>query len=1227
MYLKSLEMQGFKSFPDKTKLVFENNTTVHVMGEAPADGSAQGVTVIVGPNGSGKSNIADAMRWVLGEISSKSLRGSKMEDVIFGGADSRRPMGYAEVSVTFDNRGEFAKLDCPYDEVTVTRRYYRAGDSEYFINRKGVRLKDIYELFMNTGIGRDGYSIIGQGRIAEMVSRKSEERRSTFEDASGIAKYRYKKNEAERKLKDTEDNMARVNDIFAEISSRVEPLRKEAEKAKKAIELMDNKKRADVSLWLYDTEKLRGELTAAEEAMQHATFDLNAAEDAIQSLETQNERLFEASQGSRQESESLLTRIREQTDLCHKLESEYRVAENTVSHAKDLIAATEGSVASTEKSISAEIDSCTAHAGKVSELQDVEESLVAKQTELTEEQSRLSERESALETTVAQALEDIRALEAEAVDVKVRMSVLENAKNTDTDKNSSALNELAEYRRISETLGAQCESKERTVAGYDAEIASIDAEISDAEQKLEQAEETLKQTTAQCNAETLRRDSISQRIATFKSMDEHFEGYSNAVRFVMKKYSEGGITDAHGAPCGTVYGPLSKVISVDDKYITAIEIALGANLQNIVVEDEATAKAAMFALKRGEAGRATFFPLTSMKPSTPTKELGDAAGFAGYVGVADTLVTSDAKFSNVLSSLLGRTVVFDNIDHATVMAKALHYRVRAVTLDGQQINVGGSFTGGSVRTGSGILSRAGEIKRLESELATREASLKQLNAQVAKAQKTLEELEDGKYAAEDRRELILVLRNTENGQLDQIKAKLEANDTLLQKLKADMQQYEEARARYEEDLETLAAEEKNLLHRIREMTDFRNEKSAERGEVILRRDEVGRELTELYIRISETQKDIETETMLKETSESRIEALRGEMLTLSGRINTQSEQIRITNVAMEANRAAYKEANAELDALNAKRGEVEKDNFEFERKLNELNAKLRDRMNHKEMVFREFTKCESKLASLKNTQDQLATKLWDDYELTRSDAVALGYPPVTKENRSEMISLQTECRNKLRVMGSVDLDAVNKYEELRVRYEHMSEQINDLEQARKELNGIIEQLESEMKTSFVDSFNKINENFGKVFAELFGGGSAELSLTDPENVLESGIEIKAAPPGKIIKSLMQLSGGEQAFIGVALFFAILQVNPTPFCILDEIEAALDEVNVERLAQYIKRYSHGTQFIMITHRRGTMAAADRLYGVTMPEHGISKVLMLDVNDISKKEGEDWNGIFG
>lgn len=1222
MYLKSLEMQGFKSFPDKTKLVFEDEREVRVVGDG-----THGVTVIVGPNGSGKSNIADAMRWVLGEISSKSLRGSKMEDVIFGGADSRRPMGYAEVSVTFDNRGDFGKLDCPYDEVTVTRRYYRAGESEYFINRKGVRLKDIYELFMNTGIGRDGYSIIGQGRIAEMVSRKSEERRSVFEDASGIAKYRYRKNETERKLAGVEENMSRVNDIFAEVSAQVGPLEKEAERAKRAIELMESKKRADVSLWLYDTDRLREELGSAEETFRHAAFDLKLAEEGIQSLEAQNQRLFEASQGSKQQSEELLGKIREQTELCHRLESEYRVAENTVAHAKELIAATQGTMAGTEKARQNEMENSTAHARKIAELQTVSEDLAREQEEVTARQTACNRRASELEAVVAQALDDVRELEKEATDLRVRLSVLETTKNAETDKNSSDLTEMSGYQTVSADLERQCKEKEKTVAAYDAEMTSIGTEIADLEQKAQDAEREWKAATSQRDAEIFRRDSTAQRISTFRAMEEHFEGYSAAVRYVMKQYGEGNITDAHGAPCGQIYGPLSQVISVDDKYVTAIEIALGNNLQNIVVADEATAKAAMFALKRGEAGRATFFPLTSMKPSSPTSELTEASGFEGYIGLADALVRTDDKFRGVISSLLGRTAVFDNIDHATVMAKRLGYRVRTVTLDGQQINVGGSFTGGSVRAGNGILSRAGEIKRLETELAERTKTVNTLDKKATECKERFDSLIDEKTSAEDRMELIGVLKNTETAQLDQLRAKLDANNTLLEKLKEDMKGYEEARARAEEDIAALGAEEKALRLRIREVSDFRTEKDSERGEALLEADELGRKLTEIYIKISETQKDIETEGTLKASAEERVEALNRELLTLSARINTQSEQIRVTNEAMEANRVAFAAANGELDTLNARRSEVEKDNSDFERKLNDLNAKLRDRMNQKELIFREYTKCESKLATLRENQDKLASKLWDEYEMTRNDAVALGYPPVTKENRAELVALQTDCKNKLRVIGHVDLDAVNKYAEVKERYDTMSAQITDLESARKELSGIIAQLENEMKDAFATSFNQINENFRRVFSELFGGGSAELSLTDPENVLESGIEIKAAPPGKIIKSLMQLSGGEQAFIGVALFFAILQVNPTPFCILDEIEAALDEVNVERLAQYIKRYSDGTQFIMITHRRGTMAAADRLYGVTMPEHGISKVLLLDVNEISKKEGDEWNGIFG
>ena len=1223
MYLKSLEMQGFKSFPDKTKLIFDSDdqSRVHVGSDST------GVTVIVGPNGSGKSNISDAMRWVLGEISSKSLRGSKMEDVIFGGADSRKPMSYAEVSVTFDNHDPEHKLDCPYDEVTVTRRYYRAGESEYFINRRSVRLKDIYELFMNTGIGRDGYSIIGQGRIAEMVSRKSEERRSIFEDASGIAKYRHKKTDAERKLAHAEENMVRLRDIFGEIESRVGPMEKEAAKAKRAIELLSSKKQADVSLWLYDTEKLRRELDHAEQELQRSAFELQTAEESVASMEEQNNRLFEQSQSNKMQSEELLTEIRAQTEVNHTLDSEYRVKQTTVEHTRELIAATRGTIESAEQSMRREMDDCAAHRRKIALLSD-ELSLVSEQQ--TELQTEQREKEAAVlrqEENIATAGADLRALESEATDLRVRLSVIENAQQNDDGKNDTMRVELEQYMSVSDELTTRIGEKKTTIAEYEQTLTSLEEQNSEQQQELASLRAELQGVVDSGNAAALRRDAIVQRITTYRAMEEHFEGYSGSVRYVMKQYAEGKITDSYGARCGTIYGPLSKVISVEDRYITAIETALGVNLQNIVVENEATAKAAMYALKRGEAGRATFFPLTSMKASTPTPEMKTASGFPGYVGVADELITADAKFRNVISSLLGRTLIFDTIDNATAMAKSTQYRVRAVTLDGQQINVGGSFTGGSVRQNNGILSRAGEIKRLEGELSEVKTKLSALESTMAELREKISDREDSLSMLDEQLNLIAVLRSGEVNAMEQLIAKRDANDTLLEKLKGEYEQIAQMHARYEEELETLRAEDTALQTRISEIRAAREDMSEHRAVLEERLDEIARELTALFVRLSAVQKDIETENMFVATCEDRIASFGEQLRVLHERDEEYHRHIELLTEEMRKNREAFAAGSLRLDGLNARRKMMESDGFAFEKKLNELGRKMREKLDEKEQISRVHVRNENRLAQLRADQDKLSGKLWEEYELTRNDALALGYPPVTAENRLSVLSLQTECRNKLRVIGSVDLEAVDKYTELKARYDKMKEQLEDLESSRRELVGIITGLEADMKTSFVDAFNKINENFGRVFSELFGGGSAELSLTDPNNVLESGIEIKAAPPGKIIKSLMQLSGGEQSFIGVALFFAILQVNPTPFCILDEIEAALDEVNVERLAQYIKRYSDGTQFIMITHRRGTMAAATRLYGVTMPERGISKVLALDVESITKEKGDDWNGIFG
>ena len=1217
MYLKSIELQGFKSFPDKTKLVFD----------ASGKDVGTGVTVIVGPNGSGKSNIADAMRWVLGEISSKTLRGTKMEDVIFGGADSRKPMGYAEVSVTFDNTQGPSHLECPYDEVTVTRRYFRAGESEYYINRRAVRLRDIYELFLNTGIGRDGYSIIGQGRIADMVSKKSEDRRDIFEDASGIAKFRHKKSEAERKLKQTEENMVRINDVFAEVSAQVGPLEKESEKAKKAIELMERKKKVDVSLWLFDTEKFRTDIASAEEALRRSEFDLKNAEDSMQSLDARNSKLYEASQNGKIAQSQILNLIKEQTSEIFKLDSEFRVNDTNIRHTDEMIETAKRSLQSSESGLREEEIKEKAQREKITSLEE----------RLGETNSRLEELEDCifdekvkinnLNRDIDTAFADIKSAEEAAVDIKVRISVLENSRESGSDRNADILGDIERYGEEAAKLEKALASKQRTVDDYNEAIEEIDKELSHIDGELTEANSALGEKYEELNNKKLRNESVLQRIKTIKAMEEQFEGYNNSVRFVMNSYSAGKITDVHGAPCGMIYGPLSKVISVETQYVTAVETALGTNLQNIVVEDEATAKAAMFALKRAQAGRATFFPLTSMHPQSETPEMRDARGFRGYIGVADELCGSDAKFRNVISSLLGRTLVFDNIDNATVMAKQMRYKVRVVTLDGQQINAGGSFTGGSVKQSGGILSRGDEIKRLQSESDELSAAIAKLQKECASLKENIEDITDRRVDLGDRKDLINVLKNTELQGLEKISGQYESNKALLDKLNEDYEQIVRMSERYEDDLAALKREEESQNKKVEEFTAVRLSKHNQKVDAEDALKDLEEEKTATVIKVSEIQKDIETANALLEVSLERIRICNEDIKAAHERIENYAAQIENLTVAQSENRKRYTECQSELDSLNAKRNEIEEGNLEFEKKLNEINTMMRDKMAEKELIFRVHTTNEAKLESLKEKYDKVAGKLWDDYELTRADAVALNYPPVTPETRPEYAKVQIECQNKLRNIGHVDLDAVNKYKEVKARYDYMSEQIRDLDKAKSELVDIITKLEKEMKTAFVTAFDQINENFGKTFAELFGGGSAELYLTDPENVLESGIEIKAAPPGKIIKNLMQLSGGEQAFIGVALFFATLQVNPTPFCILDEIEAALDEVNVERLAQYIKRYSDGTQFIMITHRRGTMAAATRLYGVTMPEHGISKVLALDIEEISKKKGDDWDGIFG
>ena len=1210
MYLKSLELQGFKSFPDKTKLIFE-----------------RGTTVIVGPNGSGKSNISDAMRWVLGEISSKSLRGTKMEDIIFGGADSRRPMGFAEVSVTFDNTDPNNRLECPDDEVTVTRRYYRGGDSEYFINRRARRLRDIYELFMNTGVGRDGYSIIGQGKIAEIISRKSDERRSIFEDASGIAKFRHRKNETERKLKTTEENMTRVNDIFEEVKAQVGPLEKEAERATRALELHEAKKKADVQLWLYDSEHLRTEIEAAEERFRNSSHDLRLAEEAIENYNAQSTQLFEESQTNKAKAAELLEQIQSLTKENSDRESQYRVTEANIANTRERMESIKSSIATRRTSVEAEKAEGDRRREAAAQLKARLDELESAHTKKAEEAQSYADRALAIGGEIATALSDIEERRSEATDIRVRMQVLENGKLSDSDKHESMKTEIKGYKDTSDTLRAQYEERNAAAEEYRVQMVEAEGKLEKLGEELATLDEEREALTERVNERKVEADIARQRIESLKAMEAHFEGYGYAVRFVMESYAEGRITDAAGRKCGRIYGPLSKVIRVDKEYATAIEIALGTNLQHIVVQDESVAKAAIYALKKAQAGRATFFPISSMRTQTVTAEMEDAAECKGYLGIASDLVDCEDRFREVVGSLLGRTVVFDTLDNATEMAKQTKFRVKVVTLDGQVINAGGSFAGGSHKQKSGILTRAGEIAASEEKLKELNEKLDQLNAEREELEKQIVELANKRDELDARRQLLGSLYTGEQSSAAQLAAKLEANEELLHKLQGDFDALERQRAGYDEELTQLAEREERLRVQIQEIGSLRNDKDVERNALLDKKGEIEGEMTELYIGISGVRKDLDTAATYIAESDARLEALQQEIATRNETLAEMQRSIEEDNRRQEANRNTYAEGERVLEEMKARHSRMTTGDMEFEKKLSDITTRISNKMNEKEGFFRVHTKNENRLNTLREEQDKLAARFWEDYEMSRNEALALGYEMITAEQRAEVQELQTSCRNRLRAIGNVDLGAVEKFKEVKERYDYMEAQIADMTAARDDLLTIIRNLEEEMRTAFLTTFEQINQNFNRTFSELFGGGNAEISLSDPDDVLTSGIEIKAAPPGKIIKNLVQLSGGEQSFIAIALFFAILQVNPTPFFILDEIEAALDEVNVARFAAYIKRYSLDTQFILITHRRGTMEAANRLYGVTMPERGISKVLTLDVNSIQgKQEGDDWSGIF-
>ncbi len=1203
MYLKSLELHGFKSFPNKTVLTFE-----------------RGATVIVGPNGSGKSNISDAMRWVLGELSSRNIRGTKMEDVIFGGTDDRRPMGFAEVSVTFDNTSPENRLDSEYDEVTVTRRYFRTGESEYLINRQPKRLKDIYMLFMNTGVGREGYSIIGQGKVAEIVSKKSEDRRTIFEEAAGISKYRHNKEDSERKLKHTQENLDRVKDILTELENRVVPLEKEAEKAKKGLAVYEEKKRADVSLWLFDTKKIRVDIEEASNAAKLSKNELDIIDRIREDLEAQQETLFNKTQSNRLASEELMLRIRDTDNKMHLLDNKLRLAEQDFAHSEDSIRQCHERIAELDANILTLEKSKKEYEENKAGIDAELKKMLDERLEYLAEQQAYSREVQNMDKELEEALLSLGEEESSATDLKIRIDVLKNAKISDKTKSVDIASEIEKYEAEGKSLKEEAQRCDKSAEGYRNKINSKDEIIKENSERIDKLSSDRESLTEELNSLTLEKETYIHKADALQRMNDHFEGYSESIKYVMREYDAGNIRGS-----GKIYGPLSTLISVDKRYITAIETALGASLQNIVVDNEDMAKAAINALKRANAGRATFYPISAIRPMNETEEIKSAKKMQGFVGRADTLVSTDNRYRSIIEWLLLRTVVFEDIDSASHAAKQLGYKVKIVTIDGQVINAGGAFTGGSAKRDSGILSRTTEITTLREKAEKLENQIIKLKNQldeVIGAQKSLqEELKD----AEQEKELLLTLSRSQFAALDNANARFEANRNIIEKLKLDYENLRDRQAESETEIEKLEVEYKANLERIEALKEFRARKSEERGVSDEKSDEFLQKSNEIFIKITESRKDAENFERMAQDIDFRISSLGGEKESQAARINDLLEKRRTIDALKLESHNEYERLEKELERLNSERREVESGSDEFEKELTSLREKIKDKNSSRDTFYEAMIHNDSKLEKLLEKQDKLGSQLWDDYEITYEDAIALNYPVVTEENREEFAAIQSSCRAKLRALGNYNPGAIDEYAEVKTRYDALNTQYTDLTNSYDELVNIIAKLEDEMRVSFTKAFDAINTNFGIVFKELFGGGHAELSLDMPEDVLKSGIEIKAAPPGKIIKSMSLLSGGEQSFVATALLFAILKVNPTPFCILDEIEAALDEVNVFRFGEYIKRLSDETQFILITHRRGTMEIGDRLYGVTMPQRGISQAIELNVNEIEGKQRELLDGV--
>ena len=1187
MYLKSLDVQGFKSFPDKTHIRFGDD-----------------ITAIVGPNGSGKSNISDAILWVMGEQSSKTLRGSKMEDVIFGGTQKRSAVGFAEATLTLDNTDRALPYDA--DEVMITRRYYRSGDSEYYINRQSARLRDIHELFMDTGLGREGYSNIGQGRIDEILSLKSADRREIFEEAAGISKYRHRKEETERKLAHTEDNLLRIGDKVSELELQLEPLKVQSEKAKKYLELKDELQGVEVAVWMDTLDKLSAAAQKAEEDYASASFVLQQAHDDLDKLYARAEELGDVLRQKDGELETVRLKV-------NMLESNHQQLDGQMAVLRGNVDNNDANIRRIEEELKGEEDRSGGVLAQIeqakSRIEGIEAELAEKKQAvdslnqqlavmtanaqgITRQFLELRGKESSLSAELAGREADLRGLEESLAQVKERSATLEEDLCAGEDRQKEASHNLEDCRAALRRAQEDVTAANNTISGY---TLRRNTRI----KRRDELAATLREHTNEL-------DSVSNKARVFRAMERDFDSYNKSVKLVMQEAQRGSLRNVHG--------PVSRLIRTEDKYAVAIEIALGAAMQQIVVGNEQDAKAVLGYLKRTNGGRVTCLPISTIE-GRPLNESG-VEKCRGYVGIASELVSCDGQYRKIIDNLLGRTVIAQNIDVAIAMSNQYHRRFRIVTLDGQVMNAGGSMTGGSVNKEAGILSRANELEKLaarEKELQTKvlatEAELQEAQRQVDQVEFQLTAARDQLREAEDQ---VLRLQGQEKQHEILLQAIVDAVDSARRELASLQERQSLDRERYasnEAKIQVYSAELVAVRASIANLEGSQTE-TVEKTNV----------LTEEMTLLRTATAALEAEKATAQTHIEDLKNLRNAMagdrenkLTLIRAIQEESRrlegEIEALKLRQEENDAQIQTQRRQMQAVITARNEAEATKTRSERESQEKN---KDILN----MERACALLEQKKITTSMEEKQIIDKLWDSYGLT---------PGTAGEHRGEIESVTagnrriSELKRKITLLGTPNLGAIEEYARVNERYTYLTEQRDDVLTSKRELESIIRDITKEMTTIFVSEFQRIDHYFSQVFEEMFGGGKGQLILEDPENPLTCGIEIRVQPPGKQVKTITLLSGGEKAFVATALYFAILKVRPTPFCLLDEIDAALDDRNVERFASYLHNLSKKTQFIVITHRRGTMEASDVLYGVTMQEQGVSKLLRLDLNQMEEYLG--------